>query len=88
MRADLHNLLTAQEGYFSNGQTYYNGPVPDPALPFSVSAGVSVALSGVTPSGWGATATHAGSTRSCAIYVGTTAPPAPATVEGQIACTP
>ena len=28
MRADLHNLLTAQEGYFSNAQTYYNGAAP------------------------------------------------------------
>ena len=25
MRGDLHNLLAAQEGYFSNAQTYYNG---------------------------------------------------------------
>jgi prepilin-type N-terminal cleavage/methylation domain-containing protein len=88
MRADLHNLVTAQEGFFSNGQTYYNGPVPNAALPYSVSSGVTVTLSGVSPSGWGATATHTGSTRTCAVFVGTTAPPAPATVEGQIACTP
>lgn len=90
MRADLHNLMTAQEGYFSNGQTYYNGALPNPAvLPYSMSAGVSITLSGVTPAGWGATATHTGSSRTCAIFVGTTAPiPAPATAEGQIACTP
>jgi len=69
MRGDLHNLLAAQEGYFSNAQTYYNGPLPDPALPYSTSAGVTV-------------------TRSCAIFVGSTPPPAPATAEGQIACTP
>jgi prepilin-type N-terminal cleavage/methylation domain-containing protein len=88
MRGDLHNLLAAQEGYFSNAQTYYNGPLPDPALPYSVSAGVTVTLSGVTPAGWGATATRVGTARVCAIFVGTTAPPPPATAEGQIACTP
>jgi len=88
MRGDLHNLLAAQEGYFSNAQTYYNGPLPDPALPYSTSAGVTVSLSGVTASGWGATATHFGTTRTCAIFVGTSPAPAPATVEGQIACSP
>jgi prepilin-type N-terminal cleavage/methylation domain-containing protein len=88
MRGDLHNLLAAEEGYFSNAQTYYNGPLPDPALPYSVSPGVTVTLSGVTAAGWGATATHVSSSRVCAIYVGTTAPPAPAVAEGQIACTP
>ena len=88
MRGDLHNLLAAQEGYFSNAQTYYNGPLPDPALPYSTSAGVTVTLSGVTNAGWGATATHYATTRSCAIFVGSAPPPAPATAEGQIACTP
>src|SRR5215217_8687838 len=51
MRGDLHNLLAAQEGYFSNAQTYYNGPLPDPALPYSVSASVTVTLSDVTNAG-------------------------------------
>jgi prepilin-type N-terminal cleavage/methylation domain-containing protein len=88
MRGDLHNLLAAQEGYFSNAQTYYNGPVPNPALPYSTSPGVTVTLSGVTAAGWGATATHFATGRVCALYVGTTAPPAPATAEGQIACSP
>ena len=88
MRGDLHNLLAAQEGYFSNAQTYYNGPLPDPALPYSVSASVSVTLSDVTNAGWAATATREGTARTCAIFVGTVAAmPAPATVEGQIACT-
>ena len=88
MRGDLHNLLAAQEGYFSNAQTYYNGPLPDPALPYSVSAGVTVTLSGVSASGWGATASHFATSRTCAIFVGAAPAPAPATAEGQIACTP
>lgn len=88
MRSDLHNLLGAQEGYFSNGNTYYNGPLPNPALPFSISAGGTVTLSSVTAAGWAATATHSGSTRTCAIFVGSAVAPAPAVFEGQVACTP
>ena len=89
MRGDLHNLLLAQEAYFSNAQDYYNGALPNPGvLPYSLSPGVAVVLSGVSSSGWGATATHTGTPKSCAIFVGTAVPPAPATIEGQIACTP
>jgi prepilin-type N-terminal cleavage/methylation domain-containing protein len=87
MRGDLHNLLAAQEGYFSNGNTYYNGPLPG-ALPYNTSPGVTVILSSVTPGGWAATASHFATTRTCAIFVGSAAAPAPATAEGQIACTP
>jgi prepilin-type N-terminal cleavage/methylation domain-containing protein len=89
MRGDLHNLVIAQEAYFSNGNVYYNGPLPNPGtLPYSLSPGVGVTLSGVSPSGWGATATHANTGRSCAVFVGTAPPPPPAAVEGLIACTP
>jgi prepilin-type N-terminal cleavage/methylation domain-containing protein len=88
MRSDLHNLLSAQEGHFSNAQTYYNGPLPDPALPYSLSTGVSVTLSGVTAAGWAAEATHTGTGRTCAIFSGTAPPVAPAVIEGQVACTP
>jgi type IV pilus assembly protein PilA len=87
MRGDLHNLLAAQEGYFSNANTYYNGPLPG-TLPYNTSAGVTVTLSGVTAAGWAATATHFATSRSCAIFVGSAPPPPPATAEGQIACTP
>ncbi len=77
-----------RRGYFSNGQTYYNGPLPNVALPYSISAGGTVTLSSVTPAGWAATATHSGSTRTCAIFVGSAVAPAPAVFEGQVACTP
>jgi prepilin-type N-terminal cleavage/methylation domain-containing protein len=88
MRSDLHNLVTAEEAYFSNGMAYYNGPVPAAAFPYNVSDRVTVTLQNVTASGWGATATHAGTLRTCAVYVGTGGPIAPATQEGQPACTP
>jgi prepilin-type N-terminal cleavage/methylation domain-containing protein len=88
MRSDLHNLVTAQEAYFSNGNLYYNGPVPDPSFSYSVSENVTVTLQNVSPSGWGATATRLGTARICAVYVGTGGPIAPATDEGVPACTP
>ena len=88
MRSDLHNLVTAQEAFFSNGNQYYNGPVPDPSFSYNVSENVTVTLQNVSPSGWGATATRLGTARTCAVYVGTGGPIAPATDEGVPACTP
>jgi prepilin-type N-terminal cleavage/methylation domain-containing protein len=88
MRSDLHNLVTAEEAFYTNGLQYYNGPVPDPAFSYNVSENVTVTLQNVSASGWGATATHAGSTRMCAVYVGTGGPIAPATAEGIPTCTP
>jgi prepilin-type N-terminal cleavage/methylation domain-containing protein len=88
MRSDLHNLLGAQEGHYSNGQMYYNGPLPNAALPYSISTGGTVTLSSVSAAGWAATITNVGSSRTCAIFVGTAVAPPPATVDGQVACTP
>jgi prepilin-type N-terminal cleavage/methylation domain-containing protein len=88
MKSDLHNLMLAQEAYYSNGLTYYNGPVPAPAFLYNVSENITVSLANVTGSGWAATATHAGTSRTCAIYVGTGGPLAPATAEGEAACSP
>ena len=88
MRSDLHNLVTAQEAFFTNGLVYYNGPVPDPSFTYNVSENVSITLVNVSASGWGATATHSGSTRTCAVFVGTGGPVAPAVQEGIPTCTP
>ena len=88
MKSDLHNLVVAQEAFFSNGNLYYNGVLPAAAIPFAVSPGVSITLSSVTPAGWGATATHTHSTRTCAVFVGAGGPLAPATNDGEVACTP
>ena len=88
MKSDLRNLVSAEEAHFTNALTYYNGVIPDPAFPFTPSQDVSITLSSVTASGWAATATHASSLKSCAVFVGAAAPLAPATQEGQVACTP
>jgi len=88
MKSDLHNLLTAQEAFFSNGNLYYNGALPAAVIPYSTSPNVTVTLSNVTPAGWAATATHTQSTRTCVIFVGSGGPLAPATRDGEVACTP
>jgi prepilin-type N-terminal cleavage/methylation domain-containing protein len=87
LKSDLRNLATAQEAYYYDNQSYYSGVVPNPgALAFDPSAGVSIVISGVTATGWGATATHVSAPgRACAIFFGPTVL-APATVEGEVAC--
>jgi prepilin-type N-terminal cleavage/methylation domain-containing protein len=87
MKADLRNLVTAQEAHLASAGTYYNGPVPTVGSAFSTSPGVTVTLFDVTNSGWAATATHVGAVDwICAVFVGSAAPVAPATEEGRIAC--
>jgi len=87
MRADLRNLATAQTAYEADKNAYYNGAIPAPELLYSPSKDVTITLSSVTATGWGATATHTGTSRSCAIYFGTGGPLGPATVDGAVACT-
>jgi prepilin-type N-terminal cleavage/methylation domain-containing protein len=88
MKTDLRNLISAEEAFYSNGQTYYGGAVPNAAMPFDPSQNVTITLSSVTATGWAAAATHNYTTKTCAIFMGTATPVAPATVEGRVACTP
>jgi prepilin-type N-terminal cleavage/methylation domain-containing protein len=89
MRSDLRNLAVAQEAYSSDNNTYYAGAVPNAALIYNPSSGVTVTITEGTASGWGATAAYAvGTPRTCAIFYGNASPPPPATAEGQVACTP
>ena len=88
MKTDLRNLVSAEEAYYSNGQTYYGGVVPAAAMPFDPTQNVTITLSTVTSTGWAASATHTYTAKTCAIFMGTGTPVAPATVEGRVACTP
>ena len=87
MKSDLRNLVTAEESYFYDNNTYYGGAVPGAALAFNPSKSVAIVLANVTNTGWSATATHVGAPgKTCAIFYGSAPAPAPATVEGQVAC--
>jgi len=89
MKGDLRNMATAQEGYYGDNNTYYLGPVPSASLLYTPSQGVTLTIAAGDNTGWAATATYPSLTpRTCALFQGTVAPPAPATVEGQVACTP
>jgi type IV pilus assembly protein PilA len=84
MKSDLHNLAIAQEGHFYETQTYSSTLAP---LKMRPSPGVSIVIAESTPTGWSATATHAGaSPLTCGIFYGSAAPVAPATAEGIVAC--
>jgi prepilin-type N-terminal cleavage/methylation domain-containing protein len=67
MKTDLRNLATAQEGYFSDFNTYSTGLPTD----YSASTGVTVTMGTVSGTGWDATASHNNTTKTCAItYIG------------------
>jgi prepilin-type N-terminal cleavage/methylation domain-containing protein len=88
MKSDLRNLATAQEAYTADNGTYYSGAVPAAGLLYSPSPTVTISITTATGSGWAAVASAPGLTpRTCALFIGNVAPPAPATTEGQIACT-
>ncbi len=54
---------------------------------FRSSTGVTLNVLEATPGGWSGQATHAQTSRQCALYQGSAAPVAPATTEGKITCT-
>ena len=70
MKTDLRNLVTAEEGYFSDNQAFTTDLS---AIGFDPSKNVSVTVSNVTSNGWQAQATHSvlGATgKKCNVYVG------------------
>ncbi len=87
MKSDLRNLVTAEEAYFADNTTYTTDQSAA-ALNYDESAGVTVtiAVTAGPPVGFSATSFHTGTPETCAIYV-TTAPVAPATIEGVPKCT-
>ncbi len=67
MKADLRNLVTAEEAYYGDNVTY----TTTLGTYHAVSAGVTVTIGTATGSGWSATASHNASTKTCSIFYGT-----------------
>jgi prepilin-type N-terminal cleavage/methylation domain-containing protein len=86
MKSDLRNLVTAQEAYFLEEDTYYDGAVPSAQFAYNPSSGVSVTLSNVTGGGWVAVTSHTVTLKTCAVFVGAAPVTAPAVTEGQVQC--
>ena len=95
MKADLRNLATAEETYFSERHAYFdgttsndgNGGTVSVGEGFVPSSGVSMMVS-TSAGGWFATAAYtSGTARTCALYLGV-APALPAKTEGAPECDP
>lgn len=84
MKSDLHNLVTAEETYFYEHSSYTSDLAQ---LNTAQTKGVTVRIVSADSTGWAATSQHPASVPiTCAVYYGRATPPAPATVEGVIAC--
>ncbi|HVT38333.1 MAG TPA: prepilin-type N-terminal cleavage/methylation domain-containing protein [Gemmatimonadaceae bacterium] len=70
MKADLRNLITAQEAYFSDNSAQYAASTGAMGTAYQGSAGVTVVISNVTSTGWQASATHPSTAKTCMISLG------------------
>jgi len=86
MKGDLRNLATAQEAYWNDHAAYYAGTLPSTEMVYKPSLSVTITINSADNAGWAATATHANSSVTCALFTGGASAPAPATIEGRIAC--
>jgi hypothetical protein len=91
MKSDLRNLVTAEEAYFADSVKYSSRiacahPPRRGAVAFCASVGNvlgPLTVGSGTEAGWSANIKNANTPRSCAIYVGTVTPLAPATRNGR-----
>ena len=83
MKSDLRNLLTVQEGWLADSGSYATS---FPTTIWRTTTGVTGPTITLTANGWTASVGHVSTTKTCAIFVGTTSL-APATKEGVPTCT-
>jgi prepilin-type N-terminal cleavage/methylation domain-containing protein len=70
MKADLRNLVTAQEAYFSDNNSQYAGSTGAMGTNYRGSAGVTVTINSSTNTGWSASASHPSTAKTCTITLG------------------
>ena len=84
LRADLRNLVTAEEAYFYDNSSYTTDIT---ALNIRMTTGVTVTFGAATAGGWSAKVTHPlAFPIECAIFFGSAAALPPANNEGLLAC--
>ena len=84
LRADLRNLVTAEEAYFYDNSAYTTNIN---ALNIRVTTGVTVLFGTASTGGWSARVTHPLAWPiQCAVFFGSAPALSPATAEGLIAC--
>jgi prepilin-type N-terminal cleavage/methylation domain-containing protein len=82
-KADLRNLVTAQEAYFSDNVTYATTTAN---LNYSFSAGNTITMVSANGTGWSATSSNNATTTTCGIFVGSATPPITGENEGAPTC--
>lgn len=83
MKSDLRNLVTAEESYFADNVTYTTS---QSGLNYNASTGVTVTIANQTGTGWNATASHNGTSKTCGIFVGSATAPITGASEGEPKC--
>lgn len=84
LRADLRNLVTAEEAYFYDNAMYTSNLTD---LNIRLTTGVTVSFGSATPGGWSAKVTHPQAWPiECAVFFGSVPPLAPAAAEGLMVC--
>ena len=83
MKADLRNLVTAQEAYFADNVTYASVLSN---LNYNVSSGNTITVLGATGTGWSATSSNNATAKTCGIFVGSATPPVTGENEGAPTC--
>ena len=84
MKSDLRNLITAEEAFFADS-VKYTTTIGAGGIQYATTSGVVGPTINVTADGFTATVSHTTTTKTCAIYVGSTAL-APANKEGEPKC--
>ena len=69
MKSDLRNLITAEEAYFADSVKYTSNL----GTAYNTTSGVVGPTINVTANGFTATVSHTTTTKTCAVYVGSTA---------------
>lgn len=84
LRADIRNLITAEEAYFYDNSAYTTNIA---SLNIRMTSGVTVAFGTASSGGWSARVTHPMAWPiQCAVFFGSAPALSPATNEGLIAC--
>lgn len=90
MKADLRNLMSAEEAYFRDNRAFTSLALDSAAMGgrhLQTSTGVTLTMGPATATGWSATAKHASSHVVCAIFAGDATPPMRGQEEGIPKCT-
>ena len=83
MKADLRNLVTAQEAYFADNVTYSHAITN---LNYAASSGNIIEIMEASGTGWSATSSNAATSKTCGIFVGSVTPPVFGQAEGAPTC--